>query len=49
MGNLVIGVCIGFAAKRIIRHVIRLVRKTGLDKKRVCKKISGNLKTFKQF
>lgn len=33
MGNLVIGVCIGFAAKRIIRHVIRLVRKTGLDKK----------------
>lgn len=33
MGNLLIGICIGFAAKRIIRHIIRLVRKTGLDKK----------------
>lgn len=33
MGSLLIGICIGFAAKRIIRYSIRLVRKTGLDKK----------------
>jgi len=33
MGNLFIGLCLGFAGKRILKEIFRLIHKFGLDKK----------------